>query len=191
VEGSGAGSDKSRLRCPWTPFRKSHRAYLVIPTGAKRSGGICSCAFGRDRAQLFPPLATVQGKSLLSPCHPDRSEAQRRDLQLRFRSQQNPTFSAPGHRSGKPLLSPFVIPTGAEGSAVALQVSTKPHLLRPWPPFREATALTLSSRPERRDLQLPSRSNEAAPFFPSNQGTRRNSVYTFPTLKCTLQRRKR
>jgi hypothetical protein len=136
----------------------------------------------------WPPFRESHCSHLVIPTE---SEAQRRDLQLRFRSQQNPTFSAPGHRSGKPLLSPFVIPTGAEGSAVALQVSTKPHLLRPWPPFREATALTLSSRPERRDLQLPSRSNEAAPFFPSNQGTRRNSVYTFPTLKCTLQRRKR
>jgi hypothetical protein len=42
----------------------SHLSPLVIPTGAKRSGGICS--FSPSHSQL--PL-----ESPLSPCHPDRS----------------------------------------------------------------------------------------------------------------------
>jgi hypothetical protein len=187
---------------PWPSHRKATAPNPCLPTGAKRSGGICSHPSGGNKTPPSTPPAIAQEnhcsqlchpdrseakrRDLQSPfipqqhphlrrpqpphrkattptfCHPDRSEAERRDLQSPFSSQQNPTFDAPSHRTGKPPLQPLSSRperSGAEGSAVTLQAATKPHLRRPQPPHRKATAPNIChpdrSEAQRRDLQSP------------------------------------
>src|ERR1700679_3236189 len=96
------------------PFRKSQpclfgKANLpfVIPTGAKRSGGICGFTLGRNetrkRTEPFPIRTSSLGSTDLyqNSFHPYRK------MQI-----ETPNL-------------PFVIPTGAEGSAVSLSDASK------------------------------------------------------------------
>src|ERR1035438_8615559 len=72
--------------------------FLVIPTGAKRSGGTCGSAdpswrcFSTEQSWACGPPKVMKNASvrrplsmepLPFPCHPDRSEAERRDLRFR------------------------------------------------------------------------------------------------------------
>jgi len=54
--------------------------FLVIPTEAKRTGGICGPPKVVQNASVRHPLSL---EPLPFPCHPDRSEAERRDLRFR------------------------------------------------------------------------------------------------------------
>jgi hypothetical protein len=114
---------------------KATRSPFVIPTGAKRSGGICSvpqpstnpktlhatssnqrkqhtlnlssrperseaegsavCPNPQQIPKHFTPQAAINAGNTLSICHPDRSEAKRRDLQCALAPKQIPKHFKP------------------------------------------------------------------------------------------------
>ena len=137
---------------PLTAAKESHPPNLVIPTGAKRSGGICSHPPGATKPHLPRPEPLRRKSHLLSPCHPDRSEAKWRDLQSTPGRNKTTSFAALGHSTGKatPLpLSSRPERSEVEGSAVTLQTQQNPTFSAPAHYAGEATPLPLSSRPER------------------------------------------
>jgi hypothetical protein len=174
------------LRRPQPPHRKATTPTFVIPTGAKRSGGICSHSSCRNKTPPSPPLTTAQESYRSNICHPDRSEAERRDLQSPFRPQQNPTFDAPSHRTGKLPLQTFVIPTGAKRSGGICSHPSYRNKTPPSTPPATAQENHCSnlchpdrSEAERRDLQSPFRPQQK-PYLRRPQPPHRKA--TAPTF---------
>jgi hypothetical protein len=159
---------------------------FVIPTGAKRSGGICSHPSARNKTPPSTPPATAQESHHSNLCHPDRSEAERRDLQSPFRPQQKPTFDAPSHRTGKLPLQTFVIPTGAKRSGGICSHPSYRNKTPPSTPPATAQENHCSnlchpdrSEAERRDLQSPFRPQQK-PYLRRPQPPHRKA--TAPTF---------
>jgi hypothetical protein len=95
----------------------SNFSTLVIPTGAKRSGGICSFSPSHSQLPLEQPL---------SPCHPDRSEAQWRDLQCALRLSPILPGKTPGATNPQP--NPYPNPISQRRVAtVVLTVQQSSH----------------------------------------------------------------
>jgi hypothetical protein len=107
-----------------------------------------------SRSPLSPSQSPLLRKTTLSPCHPDRSEAKWRDLQL-LQSSCSPLSPCQSPLLRKATLSPCH-PDRSEAQWRDLQLlRSSCSQLSPSqsPLLRKATPLPLSSRPERSEVE--------------------------------------